>query len=253
MKILVVENEPLSAERLITLIRKLDNDISVEGTTDSVSSTVKWLEANPDPDLIFLDIHLADGLCFDIFNEVKVNSPVIFTTAYDEYALRAFKLNSIDYLLKPLEEQELERSYLKYKGFFRETVSSNSQETFRDIRIALKKNYKTRFLIKIGGAIKSIPVEEVAYFIAEERMNYLFTWQRVRLPMDRTLDQLEELIDPGQFYRLNRKIIAHYKSIVRVSSYFNSRLKVELNPPLEDMGILVSREKVAEFKKWLGQ
>jgi DNA-binding LytR/AlgR family response regulator len=253
MKILVVENEPVSAERLISLMRKLDNTISVEGTTDSISSTVKWLGANPHPDLIFLDIHLADGLCFDIFNEVRVKSSVIFITAYNEYALRAFKLNSIDYLLKPLEEQELERAYLKYKGFFRETVSSCNQETFQDVGTTLKKNHKTRFLIKIGDAIKSIPVEEVACFIAEERMNYLLTWRMVKLPIDHTLDQLEELTDPGQFYRLNRKVITHYKSIVRVSSYFNSRLKVELNPPLEDMDILVSREKVAEFKKWLGQ
>lgn len=254
MKILIIEDETLAAERLKDLIYKYDATIELLETLDSVEETVDWLNANDSPDLLFLDIQLADGLSFDIFDAVEVTTPVIFTTAFDEYALRAFKVNSIDYLLKPIDYEELIVAIDKYKKQFQRTATplpnwSILQETLKAIQT--KKNYKTRFAVKTGHRLRSIPIAEVAYFYSEDKISWLKTMGGKKYAVDYTLDQLTELLNPNNFFRLNRKYITAIEAIKEVVSYSNSRLKVQLSDTPKNELILISREKVNNFKKWL--
>jgi len=228
-------------------------EFSVVGQIDNVEDSVDWFKAHEQPDLVFLDIQLADGLSFDIFKQVNISSPVIFTTAYDEYAIRAFKLNSIDYLLKPVRPESLESALRKLDELHSVFNSSKpwiDTAQMENMLRVMNKKYKSRILLKTGDQIRSAEMEEVAYFYAEDDVVFAMLKNRSRSIVDYTLSQLESELDPKDFYRLNRGCIARISSIKKVSKYFNSRLSVELEPPMEEK-LLISRVNVPEFLKWL--
>jgi DNA-binding LytR/AlgR family response regulator len=249
MRVLIIEDERPAAARMKQLIGDFLPEADIFGHLDSISSAVNWLQNEPLPDLIFCDIELADGQSFEIFEKVQIKSPIIFTTAYDQYAIKAFKLNSIDYLLKPIDPIDLEKAILKYKE-----QSFQPQFDMNQLQQLLKpheKVYKKRFMVKIGEKIQSIPTEEVAYFFSAERATFMQSKEASkRYILDYTLDQIEEMLDPTVFFRLNRKYITSFDCIDQVLSYSNSRLKVKLKS-CADNDILISREKVANFKEWL--
>ena len=225
--------------------------VEVLDCIDSVSKSVEWIKGHPSPDLIFMDIQLADGTSFQIFEQCAVKSPVIFTTAYDEYALRAFKVNSIDYILKPVDEEELKSALKKYRGLVSgETPVTVALESIEQAIQMLTKKYKTRFVIKIGEHLKAVEVIEILFFQSIEKATYCQTKDRRRNILDFTLDELEEILDPGQFFRINRKYIVSAAAILDIVSYSNSRLRLNLKDS-EDKEIIVARERVQEFREWL--
>jgi len=250
MNVLIIEDEKLAAERLISLITQYDPNIKVVGNCDSVSASVKWFNSNPVPDLAFLDIQLADGLSFEIFDQTIIDCPVIFTTAFDEYAIKAFKVNSIDYLLKPIDYEEISAAIDKFKRTQVKVSTPTPHHAFDKVLQILSNNYKKRFVIKVGEHIRSIPVEEILYFYSYEKATYLLTSENRNYVIDYPLEQIESLVDPGLFFRVNRKYIISMNSFTDIISYSNSRLKIELLHS-NDHDVIVAREKVKEFKKWL--
>ena len=252
MKILIVEDETHAMLHLENLIKKYDNSIEILNKFDTVKRTVEWLKTNQNPDLIFMDIQLADGLSFEIFEQVDVNVPIIFTTAYNEYALKAFKVNSIDYLLKPLDYDEFSKSMEKYKRNNLKTENHviPSKTAFDKVLQMLTNQYKNRFLVKVGTHIKTIPIEDICYFFSLEKFSFLQTTQNISLPTDYSIDELETLIDPKKYFRINRKYLISIDSITDISVFSNSRLKLKLKNNKDDE-IIVSREKVQDFKKWI--
>ncbi|MCA9606782.1 MAG: response regulator transcription factor [Phaeodactylibacter sp.] len=250
MKVLIVEDEKPAANRLQQLLQKQRPQADILGQIDSVESAARWLGENPGPDLLFLDIQLADGLSFDIFREVEVQAPVIFTTAYDQYTLRAFKLNSIDYLLKPIDPEELERALSKFDRFFGKAPLLNARALESLIQSFQAPEYKERFIVKIGQQLTYIQADDVHYFYSEDGLLFARMKDKKRHALDYTLDQLEGLLNPRMFFRLNRKAIAHIHAVHKVSPYFNSRLVVELKPR-PDFEVIVSRDRVGDFKNWL--
>lgn len=249
MNTLIFEDEKLNAERLIQLVKRYDYRINILDTIASVAQGVDWLSNNPPPELIFMDIQLSDGSCFEIFNKVNIEIPVIFTTAFDEYALRAFKVNSVDYLLKPIDFSDLKKALDKFRKF---AITSNpvTHKNYDDIFNQIINSYKNRFLIKLGDQFKYISTEDIAYFIFIEGIAYIFTKGGSKYYVDMTLDKIESLLDPAHFFRINRKLIISISAIAKIHAYFNGRLKVELIPALEDE-VIVSRERVSSFKEWL--
>ncbi|MFZ4613483.1 MAG: LytR/AlgR family response regulator transcription factor [Bacteroidia bacterium] len=250
MKVLIVEDEPLSAEHLIRTLNKVDKNIQVIKTLDSISNTVKFLSQEFELDLIFLDIHIADGNSFEIFSKINIDVPIIFTTAFNEYAIKAFKLNSIDYLLKPIGFDDLNNAIAKYYK-----LKSSNQKTFQKEKIEnaisiLTKNYKSRFLVKLGETISSIKIEDISFFIAEDGITLLVNNEGKRYPVDYSMDALEALISPDSFFRINRKVLVNINKIQQVHTYFNSRLKLAIKNLHEEESI-VSRERVNDFKLWL--
>jgi DNA-binding LytR/AlgR family response regulator len=248
MNILIIEDEKPAANRLSRMLREYFPDALLIGDLDTVSRAVRWLSDNPSPDLIFCDIQLADGISFEIFEKIKVTSPIIFTTAFDQYAIRAFQVNAIDYLLKPIDPEDLRRAVEKYKA---QKLSPNlDMELIKNLLHSKEKSFKSRFLVKFGEKIQSVPVEEVAFFFSEERVTFLQTISGKKYVLDSTLEQVESQVNPEMFFRLNRKYLSHINAIEEVLSYSNSRLKIKLtNCP--DSDILVSREKVSELKSWM--
>jgi two-component system, LytTR family, response regulator LytT len=252
MKFVLIEDEPHARNELKRILTKLVPQHQVVAELESVAEAIEFLGLNQDFDLLFLDIQLSDGLSFDIFNEIKVNKPVIFTTAYNDYAIKAFELNSIDYLLKPIEPNQLQKALEKFK----ELNTQNQPKTpFNgdDLRALLgmeKKGYKSRFLIKIGDQFKYIPAQEIAYFYADRNTIYLVDLEQKKYIVDYRLDQLEEQLNPIDFFRVTRSYIVHIQSIVKVHKYFNSRLSLELKPDVGEQ-LLVSRIKVDSFLAWL--
>jgi len=254
MKILIIEDEPFARTELIRLLNASGREFDLLEQIDTVEDSVKWLKTHAQPDLIFLDIQLADGLSFDIFRQVNVSSPVIFTTAFNEYAIKAFQVNSIDYLLKPVSPEALESSLRKLDDL--RTVLSPAKPWLENIQMEnllrmMNKEYKTRILLKTGDQIRSVEIDEIAYFYAEDDVVFAMQKNRSRSIVDYTLNQLEAELDPKNFYRLTRGCIAQISSVKKVSKYFNSRLIVELDPPMEEK-LLVSRVNVPDFMKWLG-
>jgi len=253
MKVLIVEDEPMAAERLEGLLLKLDPGIEVASRCDSVRNSVNWLLKNKSPDILFLDIQLGDGLSFEIFEQVEVNCPVIFTTAFDTYAIEAFKLNSIAYLLKPIKIDELAASIEKYKAspyFAGNRFMKEQQFALEKVQQLLTRQFKKRFLIRSGLHIRSIPVEEILYFYSMEKATYAVISSGKAHLFDHTLEQLESLLDPSLFFRINRKYIVSVEAMADIITYSNYRLKLVLkNCTNED--ILVSREKMQDFKNWL--
>ncbi|MGK4567590.1 LytR/AlgR family response regulator transcription factor [Flavobacterium sp. 3HN19-14] len=250
MDILIIEDEKPAARLLQRKVEKLG--LQVNTMLHSVEEALNWFGENPHPNLIFLDIQLSDGLSFEIFEKAEIKSAVIFTTAYDEYALRAFKLNSIDYLLKPIDEDELEIAVNKFKA--RNIAAPNLSLDFEMIKRMFvnpaEKSYKKRFTIKLGQQLKMINTEEIECFYSENKGTYIHTYDNRDYLLDVTLEQLETEIDPADFFRVSRKFIIPMKAIKEIVMYSNSRLKVIL-PTYKNDEIIVSRERVNEFKDWL--
>ncbi|HRI33715.1 MAG TPA: LytTR family DNA-binding domain-containing protein [Saprospiraceae bacterium] len=249
MKVIIIEDEMLSAEHLELLLKRIDPEISIIGIFDSVKKSITEFEKGLKADLLFVDIHLADGLSFEIFSKISIETPVIFTTAFDEYAIQAFKVNSIDYLLKPIGLSELQVAVDKFKKW--NLVNQKSLlEQLSHLYSSFNKQYKTRFMVKMGDQIVSIKAEDILHFIAEDGIVLLMSKDVKRYPVDFTLDQIDEMLDPTVFFRINRKVIININAIQKVTSYFNSRLKVNAIQ-LSDDSAIVSRDRVSEFKMWL--
>ncbi|MGM0943651.1 MAG: LytR/AlgR family response regulator transcription factor [Bacteroidota bacterium] len=250
--ILIIEDEKLAANRLIQLIKPLFESCHFLNPIDSIKSAVSFFQTYPHPDLVFCDIQLADGLSFEIFQQVKLSTPVIFTTAYDQYAIEAFRVNAIDYLLKPIDPADLKRAVDKFKN---QQLPNSIHATLLQQLLQSstpKSEFKQRFLIRFGEKIQSILSEDILYFCSEERVTFLINREGKRFVLDQTLEQTEAQVDPNYFFRLNRKYLVAFGSIVEVSVYSNSRLKVKLKY-CDDKDILVSREKVSDLKAWLDQ
>ncbi len=251
MNVIIIEDEKPSARRLQRMLAELG--IEVQTMLHSVEEAINWFSANEHPDLIMLDIQLSDGLSFEIFDEIEVKSSIIFTTAYDEYALKAFKLNSIDYLLKPIDQDELEAAIKQFKNN-RQQNTPNLQVDINQIRKMLinpmDRNYKERFTVKIGQHLKMIAVDDIECFYSENKGTYIYTSDKREYLVDRTLEQLDSVLNPTKFFRVNRKFFININKIKDIVSYTNSRLKIILNN-FSEHELIVSREKVKDFKNWL--
>lgn len=255
MKALIIEDEPFARAELKRLIKATGRTVEILGELDTIEDSVEWLRNNPSPDLIFLDIQLADGVSFEIFRQVEVSTPVIFTTAYDEYAIRAFQLNSIDYLLKPIQQEMLENALKKLEALQTKRGGekvSFSQEQLENLLGAARPAFKNRLLVKVGDTLRSIEIKDTAYFLAEDDVVFVFLKDGGRYIIDHSLNEMESRLDPVAFFRLSRNCIASITSIKKVSKYFNSRLLVELTPPAPEK-LLVSRVRVPDFMKWMDQ
>ena len=258
MKILIVEDEELAVKKLQKTLVAVDEEAEVVAVTDSIKGTVDWLQNNSSPDLILMDIELADGQSFEIFNLVPVKTPVIFTTSYDEYALKAFKVNSIDYLLKPIQKEELQTAIDKYK----QIKASAQGEAKSDLSIdnlikelqqkLQPKEYRKRFLVKQAQKLVSIDVSDIAYFYSDGRLNFFKTSDNKKYVVDYTMDELEDMLDPQRYFRTSRSFYVSVNCIDQIHDYFGNRLLLNLNPAV-DKEVLVSREKVMDFKKWMGK
>ena len=259
MRALIIEDEPAAARRLKTMLHTLDKDIAIMDVIDSVEDAVAFLTSQPEPDLIFADIQLSDGVCFDIFKQVMPNSAVIFTTAYDEYAMEAFKVNSVDYLLKPVDPDELKKSLDKFKNLKLAFAGKDTAQTANTEKLAAlvalldnqDKKYKSRFLVKSGNSFKPVGAADIAYFLIENQLVFLYDRTGKRYLVESTLDEIESTVDPATFFRINRQMIVSLPSVKAIHPYFNSRLKLDLNPELKDEEVIVSRLKAGDFKKWL--
>ena len=249
MNILVVENEIPAADKLIGMLNKADRSINILGVCESVEETINRLQEQPQPDLILMDIQLDDGLCFEIFETIKVDIPVIFTTAYDEYTLKAFKVNSVDYLMKPVEEESLKVAIEKYKKLY--ANNDPFKRDFKQLLYEFRSQYKSRFLIRTGEKYRSILVSEVSHFCIRERNLFLTDNQGRDFGIDYSLEQLEKLVDPRKFFRINRECIVSINAIASMYNYSSSRLKLTLKNKEDRDEYIVSRERVAEFKKWI--
>jgi two-component system LytT family response regulator len=277
MTILIIEDEELTARKLQRLLTDIEPSAVVVKLAVSVEESVEWLLTNPKPDLIFMDIELADGQSFDVFNQVSIVSPVIFTTAYDEYAIKAFKVNSIDYLLKPVKEDDLRQALAKLhalKQIFisheRPVETNNIENSLADLLEQLRSfspapsaitprpfeptpaSFRGRFMIKQGQRLFSVNVEDVAYFFTRNKMAFLRTRDNHEWLLDYTMDELNQMLDPRRFFRLNRQVLAELRAVDKVHLYFNGKLKINLHP-IFDEEVIVSREKAGEFKRWLGE
>jgi two-component system response regulator LytT len=255
MKTIIIEDEKPAARLLQRKLQKLN--IQVGAMLHSVQEAIEWFSKNEHPDLIFLDIQLSDGLSFELFEKVEIKSAVIFTTAYDEYALRAFKLNSIDYLLKPIDEAELEVSISKFAAHFQKSKEGiiTSQMDFEKIKKmfqnSFEQDFKKRFTVKIGQHLKVISIDEIECFFSENKGTYIHTFDNRNYLIESTLEVLEQELDGKDFYRISRKFIIPMKAIKEIVVYSNSRLRVIL-PTFKEEEVIVSREKVTDFKNWIG-
>jgi two-component system, LytTR family, response regulator LytT len=260
MKILIVEDEDLAVKKLQKTLAAVDKDAEVVGIADSIKSSVEWLQQNPSPDLILMDIELADGQSFEIFNLAEIKSPVIFTTSYDEYALKAFKVNSIDYLLKPVQKEELEAALNKYRKITEAYSSKPTDSNGMNIDSIIKelqqklqpKEFRKRFLVKHAQKLVSIEIDDIGYFFSDGRLNFFKTNDNRKFVVDYTMDELEDMLDPERYFRISRSFYVSVNSIDKIDDYFGNRLILQLKPAV-DKEALVSREKVTDFKKWMGK
>lgn len=246
MKTLLIEDEKPAVRRITKLLQEADPAIEIVATLDSVESSVAWLSSHPAPELIIMDIHLADGSSFEIFRKVNVQSPVIFTTAFDEYAIDAFKVNSVDYLLKPIKHAELESALLKFKNLRNHYSGAGIDNLVQQSGT----RFKDRFVIRLGNKIKSVLTSEIAYFYSRDKLSFICDKEGKHYPIDLSLDKLEALLDPEQFFRVNRQIITHLSSIVDIQTSTKSRIILTLKPPCSIESV-ISSERSAIFKKWL--
>ena len=249
-KVLIIEDEQPAAKRIKKLVADLDPKIEIIDVIDSVEDAGEWFKNNEMPDLAFFDIQLADGLSFSIFEQAEVTCPVIFTTAYDQYAIKAFKVNSIDYLLKPIEPEALQNAWNKFQSLSKESGPTLQEMMAAFQQMNQKKNFKERFLIKKGDGFKYLTINEVAYFLSDNGLTFLIDKTGKRYVIDDKMDSLADSLDPHQFFRINRKFIIGENAVSKISNYFNSRLKLELLPVVKEE-VIVARERVGEFKKWL--
>ena len=252
MRILILEDEEQALHRLQKIIGSVIPEANIAGTAASIEEAIAWFQQHPMPDLVFMDIQLADGTSFQIFNKIKITCPVIFTTAYESYALEAFKVNSVDYLLKPIDEHDVKKAFDKLK------LLQNSGPAVVDYAAILnslktnQKKYKDRFIIKLGDTIKSISVSYIAYFFTENKSNFICTNEGKRLPIDFTLDQVEEMLDPKNFFRINRQFIIGHHAIEEMKAHTRSRIIVKLTPPSR-LDTIVALDRAQDFRTWLSE
>lgn len=253
MRVLIIEDEAPAAKRLIKLLEGLIPDMEMVGRLDSVEQSISFLEKNPVLDLIFMDIQLADGLSFDILSEVKIQTPIIFTTAFDQYTLKAFKVNSIDYLLKPIDEKELAEAINKYKTLHRvsKPASDISEKFLQLIADFQKTKFKERLLVKRGQQLNSLKTDLIAFCYADGKLCWAVDRQQQKHLLEQNLSQLEAQLDNSKFFRINRNLLVHIDAIQKVHTWLGGRLKLELSQPVS-IETVVSRERVNEFKEWLG-
>ncbi len=254
MKLIIIEDELYNLRLLEGMIRQLRPEWEIIKTFGQVKETVDWLLKNPHPDLFFMDIQLADGLCFSIFDRVEIQSMVIFTTAYDEYALRAFKVNSIDYLLKPFKEKDLEAAVEKFEHFRDLSQGISTGQDYSGILEAIrdgKRRYRKRFLVSRGPSFFKLEVEQIAYFFSKNRITTAVTFDNRHHVLDCTLENLEEELDPDSFFRANRQVMVNIDAVQKIENHFGGKLKVRLNPPFKNE-VAVSRLKAMNFKRWMG-
>ena len=252
MKVLIIEDEKIVSDLLVRFLIKIDKNIEVLDVLRSIESAINWLNANNEPDLIFLDVKLPDGNSFQIFDNVIIDAPIIFTTGHDEYALQAFKLNSIDYLMKPITPVELKQSIDKYKRLNQK--KSNDSNIDNLIEKLNKPIYKVRYLVKTGKTYNTININEVSFFCVENKLTFLYTNQNTRFVIDNTLDEIAKSLNPDCFFRINRQFLINFSSINSIENYFNNRLKLNLKTtPREHDKVLVSSKKASDFKTWLNR
>ena len=257
MKVLIVEDEELAVRKLKRLLAEARPDAVVIADLDSVASTVDWLTQNSSPDIILMDIELVDGQSFEIFEKIKVPCPVIFITSYDEYAIQAFTVNSVSYLLKPVEREDLIAALDKYEQI-KEFYSTNSpgfsiHNLVEELQIRLKpKSYKQRFLVKYGNKLSTVESSNIAYFFAEERFTFFKTFDNKKMLVDYTLEELQQQLDPADFFMVNRSYLVSVKSIQKIDDYFGQRLILQLRPEADEQ-VIISRGKVTPFKNWMGK
>lgn len=248
MDILIVEDEQVAARRLEKQILAIQSNACIVARLDSIESTLDWLAANPMPDLVLLDIHLADGASFEIFNHTKITCPIIFTTAYDRYAIQAFRVNAVDYLLKPIKPDELDRAF---KKVLKQEGANDRTLDYKELSKALRVDtYSRRFLVKIGQSIKVIDVADAGYFYTEDKITFVVVKAGKRYPVDYALEKLEDMLDPRLFFRVNRQVIVGLEAIKEMYTYSKSRVKIELEPA-SGFDVIVSTERSPHFKKWL--
>jgi len=247
MKIIILEDETRAANHLERLLAKVAPNLVVLAKIESVRDGVKYLQNNPEPDLIFSDIQLADGLSFEIYKQVAVNCPIIFTTAYDHYAIEAFQTNGIDYLLKPIEEERLRQAIEKAKHF---SPGLALEKLLAITNPTAEKIYKSRFMVKVGDKIKSVPVEDILVFYSQEKASFIRISDSHTYCIDYALDQLEPMLDPEKYFRINRKYIVSIDACTNILAWTNSRLRLKIDG-IDDSDIIVARERVVEFKMWL--
>lgn len=247
MKVLIVEDETLTAEHFERLLKSYSTEIQVLDRVDSYKNACSWFAQNEQPDLLFLDIELGDGTAFDLLDQVKIESPIVFTTAYDAFAVKAFQYNSLHYLLKPITKSSLSEAMQKVEGAMEQQMEVVKVEQLKRV---FRQEFKKRFMVKIGEQYKHISVDEIAHFRFDGGFALATTIQNKEFPLDYSLDQLEEILNPMDFFRVNRKIIAHIQSIQNIHTYFNSRLLIQLSPSIKE-DIIVSRDRVSNFKSWL--
>jgi len=246
----IVEDERLSAERLDSMIRKQNLPVEIITILGSVNEAKDWFKDNSHPDLIFLDIQLGDGTAFDLIDDITPQVPIIFTTAFDEYAVRAFNFNSIDYLLKPIQADKLEKAVNKLTQLAVDPGVTKTHPEVGQLKRIIEGDFKKRFLVKRGDRFIPVDIKDIAYFNYQLDVTRILTWDGAKYLIDQSLDQLENMINPLDYFRINRQFIISLQSIKEIHTYFNSRLLINLDPDWED-GVIISREKVQEFKRWM--
>lgn len=254
IKVLIIEDE-LPAQRLLKeTLEELNIEIDIIDCLNSVQSSVEWLSKNPHPDIILLDIQLSDGISFDIFKQVKVDSMIIFTTAYDEYAIQAFKVNSLDYLLKPIEKDELETAFQKFNEYNKTLVQEqNTSIDFTELASLISSQnteYRKRFLIHSNESFFHLPVEDIALFYSMQGITFVVTFEKREYPVNLSLEKLKEQLHPDNFFKINRQFIVNIDAIKRVHSYFNGKLKLEIKPSHGE-DIIIGKDKAASFRRWM--
>jgi len=249
IKTLIIEDEAPAADRLGRMLREIEPEVNIVAVLEGVSESIHWFDNNPQPDLLMLDIQLADGLSFDILKKIRIESFVIFTTAYDEYAIKAFELNSVDYLLKPVNKEKLRKAVEKFKRLSDDSRSLDIQAVIEAIDRG-KKKYKERFAISVGSRIRSVETKDIAYFYSLDRNTFLCTYEDRHYPVDFSLDKLEEILDPDNFFRISRRHMINYKAIEKITILSRSRVAVHANPPVKEP-LMVSSARTHEFRLWL--
>lgn len=255
MKVLIVEDEIHNYRLLKGMVESYRPAWNIIGPFETVSKTVSWLQQNTAPDLIFMDIQLLDGVCFSVFEQTEIDSMVIFTTAYDEYALQAFNVNSIDYLLKPVKEIKLQDAIKKFERFYQSVSSQETSLNYKDLLEAItkgEKKYRKRFLVAGATSYSKIDIKDIALFYTESRITFAVNYKGEEFQLDQTMEKLEEQLNPDLFFRANRSYILHSDAIQKIESYFGGKLYVKMVPPLKHE-VTISRLKATEFKNWIGK
>jgi DNA-binding LytR/AlgR family response regulator len=252
MQVVIIEDEPPAANRLAKMLRSIDSEADIIKKLDSVEASVKFFDSAPSVDLIFMDIQLADGLGLDIFQQTEVKAPVIFTTAFDQYTLKAFKVNSIDYLLKPIDEKELGHAVKKYRKIYQRQESDLSKKILKMVQEMNAANYKERLLIKRGQQLSYLKTNATAYCFADGKLCFAVDFNNNKYLLENNLTQLEEQLQPKKFYRINRQLMVNIDAITKVHTWLGGRLKLEISPST-NLDTMVSRDRVNGFKDWLGQ